>query len=74
MYWYRYTISLFVLVNVQIKLYPCSNLAYSLLGRLLSQSVAKIEFEEYVQEKILTPLNLMNTGFTIDDRFVLLSA
>ena len=72
LYWY--TISCFILLQMQIKLSPCSNLAYALLGRLLSQSVAKMEFEEYVHEKILTPLNLMNTGFTIDDRFVLISA
>ena len=59
---------------MNIKISNCSNLAYALLGRLLSQSVAKMEFEDYVQQKILTPLNLMSTGFTIDDRHVPLSA
>ncbi len=40
-----------------------SNFGIALLGRLLGEIVA-MKYEDYVQQFILTPLGMKNTGFT----------
>ena len=49
-----------------------SNLAYSLLGRCLVQEFdPHTTFEKYVQQNILDPLNMTNTGFDYTRRYIL---
>ena len=42
-----------------------SNLGYALLGRLISEYVLNTTFEEWVQDEMLKPLGMNNTGFEI---------
>lgn len=42
-----------------------SNLGYALLGRLLTERVLNTTFETWVQEEILGPLEMKNSGFEI---------
>lgn len=42
-----------------------SNLGYALLGRLLTERVLNTTFETWIQEEILGPLGMKNTGFEI---------
>ena len=42
-----------------------SNLGYALLGRLLTENLLNKTFERWVQEEILDPLRMTNTGFEI---------
>ena len=42
-----------------------SNLGYALLGRLLTETVLNTTFETWIQEEILGPLEMKNTGFEI---------
>jgi len=42
-----------------------SNLGYALLGRLLTERVLNTTFETWIQEEILGPLEMKNTGFEI---------
>lgn len=46
-----------------------SNLAYALLGRLLVGYYNKsTTYEDYIENNILKPLQLSDTGFVFDDR------
>ena len=48
----------------------CSNLAYSLLGNLLAAHYDdSMPFEDYAQEHIIKPLQMINTGFAITDEY-----
>lgn len=42
-----------------------SNLGYALLGRLLTERLLNTTFETWIQEEILGPLEMKNTGFQI---------
>ena len=42
-----------------------SNLGYALLGRLLTERVLNTTFETWIQEEILRPLEMKDTGFEI---------
>ena len=51
---------------------PCtfqnSNLAYGLIGRLLTEAFfPSMSYEDYVEKNILQPLGMSNTGFEITD-------
>jgi CubicO group peptidase (beta-lactamase class C family) len=45
--------------NTQLK---CCNLGYQLLGEIVSR-VGEIPYPQYVVERILTPLQMLSTGF-----------
>ncbi|EDO31511.1 predicted protein, partial [Nematostella vectensis] len=45
-----------------------SNLGYALLGRLLTENLLNITFEAWVEEEVLKPLGMANTGFKITDK------
>lgn len=49
-----------------------SNLAYSLLGRLLVEEkfFPEMKYEEYVQQNILNPLGMKRTGFNFTKRYI----
>ena len=48
-----------------------SNLAYALLGRCVLQTLYPgVSYEGYINQTILTPLGMTNTGFTFTDRQV----
>lgn len=47
--------------------YMYSNSAYFLLGDIIEQ-VSKTSYEKYVEEKILKPSGMMNTGFESTDK------
>ena len=45
-----------------------SNLAYGLIGRLLTEAFfPSMSYEDYVEKNILQPLGMSNTGFEITD-------
>ena len=44
-----------------------SNLGYALLGRLLPERLLQTTFERWVEENILKPLNMTETGFRITE-------
>ena len=64
---YRY----FLVRNVTMiaTIFPHSNLGFALLGHCLVEHVFPgRSYEDYVEQNILTPLQLTNTGFNITQR------
>ena len=64
------TKQLSLLINRSLILAPWtmpsySNLGYALLGRLLTERVLNTTFERWIQDEILVPLEMNNTGFQI---------
>ena len=53
------------LVLTPWKMPSYSNLGYALLGRLLTEKVLNTTFESWIQDEILAPLEMNNTGFEI---------
>lgn len=49
-------------------LFCCSNLGFALLGNALAEKLTNMTFQMYVEEKIIKPLGLKNTGFEFTDR------
>ena len=48
-----------------------SNLAYALLGRCVLQTLyPDVSYEDYINQTILAPLGMVNTGFTFTDRVI----
>lgn len=45
-----------------------SNLGFALLGRLITEKVLNTTFEKWIQQEILLPLGMKNTGFEITSR------
>ena len=49
---------------MQLYIFNYSNLAYSLLGNcLIEKTHGSMQFKDYVQQFILKPLGMTNTGF-----------
>ena len=49
-----------------------SNLAYGLIGQLLTEAFfPTMTYEDYIEKNILQPLGMKNTGFTYTDELVL---
>ena len=58
---------------MQFCIFNYSNLAYSLLANcLIEKTHGSMQFEDYVQQFILQPLGMTNTGFEYTQEYVIL--